>query len=912
MPRTSTSRLILVINLALLVLFAVPLAAQDLPELEFEKYTLDNGLQVILHEDHSIPMVSVNIWYHVGSKNEEPGRTGFAHLFEHMMFQGSEHSGSEYFKPIEKVGGEVNGSTTQDRTNYWENVPSDQLELALWLESDRMAYLLPAMTEESFQNQQDVVKNEKRQRDNSPYSRSDELLGDLLYPDEHPYSWTVIGSLDDLSAASLEDVKEFFRLYYAPNNASLCIAGDFDPEVAKALVAKYFAPVPPGRPVERMEAWVPQLEGERRAVTEDAVELPRLYLAWNTPGWYQPGDAELDFISDVLSSGKTSRLYKRLVYDLQIAQDVAAYQDSMEMSSQFVIQATARPGHDLAELETVIDEELTKLLADGVTSEELDLALTANESAKIRGLQRVGGFGGRADRLNRYNVFTGDPGYLAEDFARYRRITTDDLRSTARRYLDIGRRAVLHIVPQGNLEAAADEPDRSVKPVSTGQPVFDPPAIQRATLANGLELFLVEKHDLPLVDINLCLLSGWAADPAGRPGTAALTAELLDEGTTSRSALEISEQARRLGARLGTGSFFDGSFVNLNILKRNLDQGLALVGDLVLNPNFPQAELERKRKNYLGRIRQESAQPVITAIKILQRRLYGPAHPYAQSFTGTGTADSLAALTRDDMVRFHASHYLPNNAAAVVVGDITLAEAKAKLEQTFASWRQGPVTRLSVPAPVEDRGARVVLVDRPGAPQSFILAGHLGMTRNDPAYQAFSVMNTVFGAQFISRLNMNLREDKGYTYGARANLAGFREGGIFFATAPVHTEYTKESIIELLREMTDIRGDRPVTGEELGDAKNINIKGFPQRFQTYGAISGQLQELILNDLPMDEWETFMDRVGGLESSAVAQVVKAELRPDDLIFVIIGDREKIEPGIRELDLGEIAISDATEL
>ncbi|NTV04702.1 insulinase family protein, partial [bacterium] len=409
--------------LLLVLASAAVAAAADLPEIPFEKYVLDNGLEVILHEDHTIPSVSVNVWYHVGSKNEKPGRTGFAHLFEHMMFQGSQHHDDDYFAPLQRVGGQVNGSTNVDRTNYWENVPSEQLELALWLESDRMGFLVPAMTEERLANQKGVVQNEKREGENEPYAVADEMMTKLLFPPEHPYSHTVIGSMDDLSAATKQDVADFFGLYYTPNNASLCVAGDFDPAEAKALIAKYFGTIPPGRPVQRIRQWVPALEGERRATAEDDVELPRLIVAWHTPALYAPDDAELGLLASVLTGGKSSRLYQALVYEQQIAQDVSAWQSSREIGSIFQVEVTAKAGVELAQLERAVDAELRRLFEKGIAGDELARAQTGYEVRFIRRLESVGGFGGRADLLNGYNVRTGNPGFLAQDLGRNRAAT---------------------------------------------------------------------------------------------------------------------------------------------------------------------------------------------------------------------------------------------------------------------------------------------------------------------------------------------------------------------------------------------------------------------------------------------------------------------------------------------------------
>jgi zinc protease len=519
------------------VLLAVAIAAvaaiasaDDLPELKFEKYELSNGLDVILHEDHSIPMVSVNIWYHVGSKNEKPGRTGFAHLFEHMMFEGSEHHNTDFDESITKYGGIDNGSTSEDRTNYWENMPGNYLEKILWLEADRMAYLLPAMTQERLDNQRDVVKNERRYRlDNQPYAKSYELMLDLLYPEDHPYYHSVIGSMDDLSAASLEDVKDFFRLYYTSNNASLCIAGDIDPAQTKKWVEKYFGPIPPGAPIDRLESWVPALNEVKRASATDNVSLPRLYMDWHTPAYYAPGDAEFDLLASILASGKSSRLYKSLVYEKQIAQDVSARQSSSEISSTFEITVTAKEGHTLDEIEREVDAILNNILTNGITEPELAQARTTWESGFVRRLQTVGGFGGRADLLNSYNVYLGDPGRLRWDMARYTSATVDGIMNFARKYLQMDGRAVLHVYPQGDLAPAEEITDMTVSPEPAPEPMFTPPVIQTTALSSGLELYLVEDHKLPLVEINLVVKSGWAADPLDRPGAAALTAELLND-----------------------------------------------------------------------------------------------------------------------------------------------------------------------------------------------------------------------------------------------------------------------------------------------------------------------------------------------------------------------------------------------
>ena len=900
-------------SIVLLFFLVTFLQAASLPALKFEKYTLPNGMDVILHEDHSIPMVAVNVWYHVGSKNEKPGRTGFAHLFEHMMFQGSKHHDKEYFEPLQKVGGSINGSTSEDRTNYWENVPSNQLELALWLEADRMGFLLPAMTQEKLDNQRDVVKNERRQGlENQPYAKAYDLIPALLYPKDHPYSWPVIGSMADLSAASLEDVSAFFQTYYAPNNASLCIAGDFQPAEAKKLVEKYFASIPAGPPVDRLQAWQPQLEGVRRAIMEDQVSLPRLFMVWHSPAWYTPGDAEMDILAGILTFGKTSRLYKALVYDQQIAQDVYAAQFSQEIGSLFLIQATAREGHTLDELEKAIDAEMNRIFSSGVTEQELAQMQNTSEAQFVRSLALIGGFGGRADRLNEYNVLLGDPGKLQWDMDRYLKVSAASVQQQAKESLDLNRRAILHVIPQGRLNAVESKVDRSVPPGAAGESEFRPPAIQRAKLSNGLNVMLVEDHKLPLVHMNLVINSGWAADPRERPGAGSLTAELLDEGTKSRSAIEISQATQSIGATLGTSSSFDGSIVQLNVLKKHLDTGMAIVSDIVLNPTFPQEELERQRKNYLGRIQQEAKDPSVAARKTFLRILYGPDHPYGQPYTGSGTESSIQAIQRDDLVNFYKANYLPNNATVAIAGDLTMEEAKSKLENTFGTWKAGAVKENKIPEPRGPEKTTIYIVDKPNAAQSVIYAGNLGIRRSDPDYMASQVLNRAFGGKFTSRINLNLRENKGYSYGSRSSFMDSRGVGAFWVTAPVQTQSTKESIVEIMKELNDVSTERPLTAGELSDAKDNIVKSFPQQFQTFPSIANMMGEIVVFGLPDDYWTKMIAEINAVTSEMATSAAKEHMKSDRLIVVVVGDRQTIEPRIRELNLGEVQILDPSTL
>jgi len=899
----------------LVIVMAASASAQKLPEIKYVKYQLPNGLQVILHEDHTVPMVSVNIWYHVGSANEKKGRTGFAHLFEHMMFQGSEHAPYGVFDRVtEGAGGENNGSTTQDRTNYYENMPSNYLETALWLESDRMGYLLASITQERLDNQRDVVKNERRQRyENQPYGRADEIARSLMYPSDHPYSWTTIGSMADLSAASVDDVKEFFKQYYTPNNASLSIAGDIDTTLTKQLVEKYFAGIPAGPNIERLREWVPQLNDVRRVTVEDNIRLPRLYIYWHSPAAFKPGDAELDLFASALSTGKNSRLYKSLVYEKQIAQEIYAFQQSQEHCSRFTIVATASAGHTLDEIEKAIDAELQKALTGGITLQELKIAQTSYEVGFVNSLAPIGGFGGRADLLNLYNTRLGDPNRFQWDLDRYTTATVASVMEQARKYINLNGRAIISYVSPGERTTQETGVDRAKEPAAAAEPTFTPPKIQKATLSNGLELYLVEDHRLPLIDANLLIRSGWAADPTSKPATASLTAELLDEGTKTRTALQIADEIDRLGIQLGVGSGYDASNVNLSSLTRNFDAGLALMADIVMNPTFPGDELERKRQEYLGRITQEMVQPAALAQRAFNKELYGEGHPYAMPPSGAGTTSSVKAITQADLVSFYKGNYLPNNAAIVMGGDITLAEAQVKLERAFKNWKQGTVTPVIVAAPKPPDKTTIYLVDKPGAAQSMVYVGHLGILPTSPDRLTCAVFNNALGGYGSSgRLYKNLREQKAYTYGIYSNFVWRNHVGPFVANGSVQTKVTKDAVFELAKEFRELATTRPLSDEELAFNKVSLIQQFPQAFETMNDMVGGLYSMVNQGLAMDYWQTYQSRISAIDAATVQAAIGKYVHPDALVIVVVGDKASIEPGLKELNLGDVVSIDPSTL
>ena len=881
-------------------------ATVDVP---YQRFALKNGLILIVHEDHKAPIVAVNIWYHVGSKNERPGKTGFAHLFEHLMFGGSEHHQKRYIEAMEPIGAtDLNGTTNSDRTNYFENVPTSALDYTLWLESDRMGHLLGAIDQKTLDLQRGVVQNEKRQGENQPYGLAYELITKATYPAGHPYSWTVIGSMDDLSAASMSDVQEWFKTYYGPSNAVLSVAGDINADTARQKVEKYFGDIPAGPPITANRVWIAKMTGAHRQVAQDRVPQARIYKVWNTP---QNGSADADYLGllgQVLSQGKSSRLYKRLVYDDQIATDVSAFNSAQEIGGQFRIQATARPGDDVTKVEKAIDEELARLLEGGPTAAEMERVKNQRLSGFLRGIERVGGFGGKSDLLASNQIYLGSPDAYKASLKRIESATADDLRSAGRRWLSDGV-YILEVNPYPKYETSKTSADRSNLPDLGAFPELRLPKMQHSTLANGMKVVLAERHETPLVNFWLVLDAGYAADQSALPGTAQAAAALLTGGTKSRTALQISDEQAVLGAQLGASSNLDVTMVRLSALKAKLDSSLALYADVILNPVFPQEDFARQQKLQLAAIQREKVTGIAMGLRVLPALLYGKGHSYGNSLTGSGTEESVAKLTREDLVKFHQTWFRPNNGTLVVVGDTTMAEITPKLEKLFAGWPKRDVPAKNI-SPVQFPAKPVVyIMDRPGALQSDILVGQVAPPRNSPDEIAIETMNSIFGSDFGARINMNLREDKHWSYGATSVLFPARGQQPFLAYAPVQADKTKESLEELNKEFRGIVSDRPPASAELKRAQNTMTLSLPGSRETIDALGSSILEQVQFGLPDDYYDTFARKVRSLDVPAVTDAAKSTLRPDNLVWVVVGDRAKIEAPIRQLGLGEVKFLDA---
>jgi zinc protease len=903
--------------------------ATKLPTIKYETYTLPNGLKVITHEDHRLPLVAVDLWYHVGPLNEKAGRTGFAHLFEHMMFEGSEHVGEKaHIKYVQGAGAtDVNGTTDFDRTNYFETLPANQLELGLWLESDRMGFLLEGLDRVKLANQRDVVRNERRQGEGSPYDLASEEVYHQLFPKDHPYYPDVIGSHADVEAARIADVRDFHQQFYTPNNASIAIAGDFNPEQLKTLLTKYFGPIPAGPKVEPVNVVTPPITQQKRVTVTDTVSLSRLTVAFELPAAYQPGDPEGDLLASILGGAKASRLDQALVYGRQVAQSASCYDRSLKLTSIFECNITAKPGVKIEDLEATFWEEVAKLQTQGPTAAELDAARTSDLTAKISGLQRLGGFGGVADTLDEYNQYTGDPGYLPKDIARYQAVTVASMKAVAAKYLNKNQAVVVICVPG---KKVVDEVPRSPADTDANVPLTQPysaefeaqqnwrktvptagpaltfhlPVPTTFTLANGLRVYLVHDSALPIVSAQLVARAGGETNPDDKPGTASFAAALLSEGTTKRSAIQVAEDAEALGTRLGVFASMDSASASVNVLTSHIDGAMELLADVIRNPAFNPGDVERIRKQRLLSIRQEGDSAPAMAQRVGPHLLFGDT-PYG--FSNIGTTPSLQSLSGDQLKAFWAAHYGPGDSALIFAGDLSEAEAKSLAERYFGNWTGAAASTVTLPPPPAPPTEKIVIVDKPGAPQTALYAFGLGVPQTTPDLPAIQVMNYTLGGSFGSRINMNLREEHGYTYGAQSGFNSYREGGSFLAGGLVRTDVTAPAAKELMFEIHRILTDPP-SAAELKMAKDARIQSLPGTFETMGATAGTTASIFIYNRPLDYYAKLPDLYRVVTAQDVVAAAQKTIHPDNLLILAVGDKSKIEPGLKELNLAPITYAD----
>jgi len=878
-----------------LFLAATPVLSAQ--QVKFEKYKLPNDMTVILHEDHALPVACVNIWYRVGSKDETDRRSGFAHLFEHLMFMGTRRVANGAFDTImEKSGGYNNASTAEDRTNYFSFGPASLLPTLLWLDADRLEDLGKEMTKEKLDKQRDVVRNERRQTSEmQPYGKSELLIPELMYPKDHPYAHTVIGSHEDLEAATVDDVKSFFATYYVPCNATLVVAGDFKSDEIKPLVARLFGTLPRGNDPIHKTAEPVTLSGVKRQTCTDKVQFAKTTFVYHSPARFQPGDAEMDLIADILANGKSSRLYKRLVYDDQIATDVSVFQESRLLGSMFLVSLTAKPGVSLDALEKAADEEIARLQKDGPTPDELKRNQVSTEVNMISGLQALLT---KADKLNEYNFYLGTPDGFTSDLQRYRDATAEGITTWARKTLTPQARLILRVLPES--EAGEDKP-RETQPAVADAGAFAPQMPETFTLSNGIEVRHWRKNELPLISVSMQLLGGAGADDATKSGAALLTAQMLSEGAGERDALAFSDALDLLGANFSAAADQEYTNVNLSVLRRNLDAALGLFADAVVRPRFDAKEWDRVKSLHLEDLKQDEDEPTTVAGRVGLRAYFGDAHPYGRPVVGT--IDTVGKLTLDDLKALHAARFAPANARLFVAGDLTAEEAKAALEKALGSWKTSAAFKAPAPlaaAAPAHKQPRVVIVDKPGAVQTVVRFYLPGPVFKTPDRVGLDMMNVIFGGSFTSRLNQNLREKNGYTYGARSTFVMGPTAGYFSAASNVKADVTGKALQEFISEFKNIHGG-DISADEAAKAAQQQRTETIQSFQGLGGILATARLLESNGLPFSTIGEDLAAIGKVDAAKLNGLSKDYLKYDQALLVLVGDKGLILKQIADLVL-----------
>ncbi len=936
----------ILLALAASTALTVPATAQDAKpaplsdlvakvQIPYESFKLDNGLTVLVHTDRKAPVVAVSMWYGVGSKNEPKGKTGFAHLFEHLMFNGTENVPGDFFVPLQQVGAtDVNGTTWFDRTNYFQTVPTAALDMVLMMESDRMGHLLGAVTQQVLDNQRAVVQNEKRQGDNNPYGLVEYEQLENLYPSGHPYHHSTIGSMADLDSASLDDVKGWFNDHYGPNNAIIVLAGDIDATTAKAKVAKWFGDIKPGPKVKPVSAPVPTLPAPVAKTIKDQVATTRIYRMWAIPGLDNPDYLPLELAGSVLGGLASSRLDDALVRQQKIAVSVSADAEVFAQAAQFVVKADVTPGQDPAKVAAALDAEIARFIKDGPSADELLRAATTATANEIRGLERTGGFNGKAPTLAEGLLYNGDPQHYRTELTRIAATKPADVKAAAAKWLTrpafsltvepgerteggearggfytneaTGMRPAFYADPATPINGApvssVGAADRSKLPAVGDLAPLDFPAIQRATLKNGIPVYFAKRSEVPTVAVRISFDAGYAADPKSALGTQSLLLSLMNEGTETLDSSALASARERLGAAISLSATSDLTSFQLNALSPNLAPSLGLLADVVRRPALDPAELERVRTQQLAAISAEMKNPQALAARVLSPALYGD-HPYAFPSSGLGDPAAVKAVTRDDLKAFHARWFRPDTARIFVVGDTTLDAVVKMLDTSFGNW---PANRMARPvkdfsAAIPAQKSRVILVNRPGSPQSYIMAGKVIDAKGTDDNLALGTANDILGGNFLGRINMNLREAKGWTYGAYNGVTEPLDKIRFQVIAPVQTDKTGDAIAEIKREIDEFDTTKGVTAEELDWSTKGSARELPGAFETSAAVLEGLAKIVNYQRPDDFYETLADRYGKMTVAEVDKAFRSKINTDGMVWVVVGDAAKVKPQLEKLGL-----------
>lgn len=911
------------------IALVAPLHAQNTPKpapvaalvkqvnIPYQQFTLPNGLRVIVHTDRKAPVVAVSVWYDVGAKHEPKGSTGFAHLFEHLMFNGSENAPDDFFEPLKQVGAtDFNGTTNLDRTNYFETVPTGALERALFLESDRMGYLLGAITQAKLDEQRGVVQNEKRQGDNQPYGLVRYKVTEGLFPADHPYGHDTIGSMADLDAASLQTVKDWFTGHYGPNNAVLVLAGDIDAATAKPLVEKYFGAIKAGPKSVTRPAPVPTLPAPKTETIKDRVAAVMVSRNWAIPGGNDPDAAALEVAASALGGLASSRLDNILVKQEKLAVNVSAYAGGGAQVSNFGIRAIVKPGVDPRLVERRIDAILADFLKTGPTADEVNRVVTSRVSGTIGGLESVGGFGGKAVALAQGALFYNDPDYYKKRLARMAAQTPASVKAAADKWLSRpayaltveqgprGDYAEAVVPPAAPVKAAPDTPVKGTRgplPAVGALTGLTFPAVQRTRLKNGIEVVYAQRTAVPITQAVLSFDAGVAADVPGKLGTQALTLAMLDEGTAKLDSIQLAEAKERLGASIGTGSSLDRTTLSLQVPSANLAPALGLFADIARNPAFDETELARVKTQALAGIQQELTNPMGLVGRVVPLVTYGPDYPYAKA-QGGGDPRAVAALTRADLVAFRSAWLRPDKAKVFVTSDRPLAEVAAALDAALGDWTAtGAAGVKNFAAPQRPAAPAIKLIDRPDSPQSVIVGVIPTTLKGTQDLLPLSTANDALGGSFLGRLNMDLRENKHWSYGARGGFQTAEQAAPFVLSAPVQADKTGPSLASAREDVVAFLGKEPMTDVEFRRAINGAINALPGTYETSDAVLAAMQSNDLYKRPDDYQTTLTGRYRGYTLPQLNGAIQAALDPKRITWVVVGDAAKVKPQLDTLGL-----------
>ena len=898
----------------------------------FEKYTLPNGLTVILNEDKSDPIVAVALYYHVGSSREVPGKTGFAHLFEHMMFQRSENVGEDQlFKNIQGAGGTLNGSTSQDRTNYYEVVPKNALEMALWMESDRMGYLTNTVTKAALVNQQNVVQNEKRESvDNAAYGFNSGLIAKNLFPKGHPYSWTVIGEMEDLASASVEDVRAFHKKFYAPNNATLAISGDISKEEVKALVEKYFGEIPSGEAIEKRGAMPAEVAATVKLYHEDNfAKAPQLTMVFPTVERYSKDSYALNFLGDLLSGTKKSPLYVILVKDKKLTSRVMARNGSQELAGNFTISVGANPDVNLTDVEKAIFEGLAKFEADGFTEEDLTRIKAGYETSFV---SRFASVQGKAFTFAEYEMNTGDPAYYQKDLAAIQAVTMQDVKDVYEKYIK-GKNFIetsfvpkgqVNLIAEGSVNAGiveedvtkaaevkadniAEEPivktptkiDRSVKPALGPDPSVTIPPVWTSSLSDGIKVYGIQQNELPLVQYSIVIDGGHVSEDISKAGLANLVASSMNEGTKNKTPEQLEEAIGLLGASIRVSSGDEDISIYVSTLKKNFDKTIALVEEMLLEPRWDEEQFALAKSRVINSLKRNQASPDYLASTTLNKLIFGENNILAVE--SSGTEATVNSITIDDLKAFYDKHFSPSISKLLVAGNVDQATVEASFAGLAAKWQPKEVVLPEVIAPAPPEKSAIYFVDMPGAKQSVIAIGGPSLPRTSPDYYPLYVANYKLGGSFNGIFNLILREEKGFTYGARSSVSGSKEYGMFNASSRVRTNSTLESVTIFKTEMEKYRQNMPQ--EYVDFTKDALIKGNALRFETLGGLLGMLNTMTSYNLPADYIKQEEAFVKGLTVEKTLELANKYIDPAKMYYVVVGDAKTQLKELEKAGLGK---------